>query len=215
MVKNIPQQRDTMQHRQRRMKVSEQTLRTLEAIIDVAIRIVPGADKQNLNILSLLIQGNTAKRTAADLGITPDDVLERAENALHSLELLQDRLKEQTSVENTLKKYKRHYEDLLAAEKEKSKQELRKANADKRKTQDDIVAIILDPHRRKKFLMQIPVHQLPVSSMLQSLLLSSGYDTLGDVISRPLQQLSRNVATNRIYTDELKRFLRTVGLDER
>ena len=213
MVKDTPQQRDKIQHRQRRVKVTELTLQTLEAIIDVAIRIVSGADKQDLNILSLLIQGDTAKRTAAEFDLTPDEVLERAENALHSLELLQDRLKEQTSVENTLKKYKRHYEDLLAAEKEKSKQELRKANADKRKIQDDVVAIILDPHKRKKFLMQIPVHQLPVSSMLQSLLLSSGYDTLGDVISRPMQQLSRNVATNRIYTDELRKFLRDVGLD--
>ena len=189
------------------------TLQTLEAIIDVAIRIVSGADKQDLNILSLLIQGDTAKRTAAEFDLTPDEVLERAENALHCLELLQDRLKEQTSVENTLKKYKCHYGDLLAAEKEKFKQEHRKVNADKRKIQDDVVAIILDPHRRKKFLMRIPVHQLPVSSMLQSLLLNAGYDTLGDVISRPLQQLSRNVATNRVYTEELRKFLRDVGLD--
>ncbi len=141
-------------------------------------------------------------------------MLERAENALHCLEQLQDRLKEHVSVENTLKEYKHHYEDMLVVEKEKCRQEIRKANADKRKIQDDVVAIILDQRKRKKFLKQIPVHQLPVSSMLQSLLLRSGYDTLGDVISRPLQQLSHNMATNKIYTEELKRFLRDVGLEE-
>ena len=215
MVKDTPQQRDTMLHRQRRMKVNEQTLRILEAVIDVAIKIVPGAEKRDLNILSVLMQGTTIKRTAAEFDLTLDEILERAENALHSLELLQDRLTEEVNIAKSLKEYKRRYEDMLAAEKEKYKQELRTANAEKRKIQDDVVAIILDVNRRKKFLMQIPVHQLPVSSMLQSLLLNAGYDTLGDVLNRPLQQLSRNVATNRIYTKELKGFLRTVGLDER
>ena len=204
-----------MQHQKKRVKVTELTIQTLEAVIDVAIKIVPGAEKRDLNILSVLMQGFTVRKTAAELDLMPDEVLERAENALHCLEQLQDRLTEQVTIEKGLKEYKQHYEDMLAAEKEKYKQELRTANAGKRKIQDDVMAIILDANRRKKFLRQIPVHQLPVSSMLQSLLLSSGYDTLGDVLNRPLQQLSRNVATNRIYTKELKGFLRTVGLDER
>lgn len=212
MIKDTPQQRDTVRNQKMRVKVTELTLQTLEAIIDVVIKIVPGADKQDLNILSLLIQGDTAKRTAAEFDLTPDEVLERAENALHSLELLQDRLTEEANIAKCLKESKRHYEQILEEEREKHKQELRKVNADKRKIQDDVVAIILDPHRRKKFLRQIPVHQLPVSSMLQSLLLNAGYDTLDDVLSRPMQQLSRNVATDRIYTQELKRFLGEVGL---
>lgn len=201
-----------MQNQKKRIKVTELTLQTLEAIIDLAIKIVPGADKKDLNILSLLIQGGTVKRTAVDLGVTPDEVLDRAENALHSLELLQDRLKEEANIAKSLKESKRHYEGLLEEEREKHKQELRKTIADKRKIQDDIFGVIFDPHRRNKFLRQIPVHHLPVSSMLQSLLLTAGYDTLGDVLSRPLQQLSRNVATNKIYTEELKQFLNKVGL---
>ncbi len=72
MVKYIPQQRDTILHRQRRMKVNEQTLRALEAIIDVAISIVPRTDRRNLNILSLLMQGYTARRSAAEFDLTPD-----------------------------------------------------------------------------------------------------------------------------------------------
>lgn len=111
--------------------------------------------------------------------------------------LLFVRLTKQVTAEDAVKEYKRHYEELLTAEKERHKQELRRTNADKRKIQDDVVAIILDQRKRKKLLRQLPVHQLPVSSMLQSLLLNAGYDTLDDVISRPLQQLSHNVATNR------------------
>lgn len=138
MTKDIPQQRDTAQNQKKRIKVTELTLQTLEAIIDVAIKIVPGADKQDLNILSLLIQGNTVKRTAGDLGITPDEVLERAENALRSLELLQDRLTEEANIAKSLRESKRHYESLLEDERERHRQELRKVNADKRKLQDDI-----------------------------------------------------------------------------
>lgn len=212
MIKDIPQQRDTAQNQKKRIKVTELTLQTLEAIIDVAIKIVPGADKQDLNILSLLIQGNTVKRTAGDLGITPDEVLERAENALRSLELLQDRLTEEANIAKSLRESKRHYESLLEDERERHRQELRKVNADKRKLQDDIFEVILNPSRQRRFLLAVPVHQLPVSNMLRSLLLNAGYDTLGDVMSRPLQQLSRNVATNQIYTQELKQFLSKVGL---
>lgn len=207
-----PHQRDTVQNQKKRIKVTEATLQTLEAVIDVAIKIVPGSDKQDLNVLSLLIQGNSAKRTAGNLGITPDEVLELAESGLHSLEQLQDRLTEEANIAKSLKESKRHYEQLLEEEREKHRQELRKVNADKRKLQDDIFDVILNPIRRNKFLRQMPVHQLPVSSMLQSLLLSAGYDTLGDVVSRPLQQLSRNVATNKIYTEELKQFILKVGL---
>lgn len=54
------------------MKVNEQTLRALEAIIDVAISIVPRTDRRNLNILSLLMQGYTARRSAAEFDLTPD-----------------------------------------------------------------------------------------------------------------------------------------------
>lgn len=212
MAGDIPQQRDTVKNQKRRIKITEAALQTLEAVIDVAIRIVPGADKQDLNILSLLIQGNTVKRTAGDLGITPDEVLERSENALHGLELLQDRLTEEANIAKSLKESKRHYEQLLEDERQKSKQELRKVNADKRKLQDDIFEVILNPSRQRRFLLAVPVHQLPVSNMLRSLLLNAGYDTLGDVLSRPLEQLSRNVATNQIYTQELRRFLLSVGM---
>ena len=61
MVKYIPQHRDTILHRQRRMKVNDQTLRTLEAFIDVAINVVPRVDKRDFNILSLLMQGHTGR----------------------------------------------------------------------------------------------------------------------------------------------------------
>jgi len=212
MIKDIPHQRDTVQNQKRRIKVTEATLQTLEVVIDAAIRIVPGADKHDLNILSLLIQGNSAKRTAGDLGITADEVLERAENALRCLEHLQDRLTEEANIAKSLKESKRHYEQLLEDEREKHRQELRKVNVDKRKLQDDIFEVILNPSRQRRFLLGVPVHQLPVSNMLRSLLLNAGYDTLGDVVSRPLQQLSRNVATNQIYTQELKQFLGKVGL---
>lgn len=212
MIKDTPQQRDTVQNQKKRIKVTELTLQTLEAIIDVAIKIVPGADKQDLNILSLLIQGSTVKRTAVDFSITADEVLERAENALHSLELLLDRLTEEANIAKSLKESKRHYEQQMEDEKEKHKQELRKANANKRKLQDDIFEVILNPDKQRRFLVGVPVHQLPVSNMLRSLLLNAGYDTLGDVLSRPLQQLSCNVATNQIYTQELKQFLSKVGL---
>lgn len=212
MIKYTPQQRDTVKNQKMRVKITELTLQTLEAVIDVAIRIVSGAEKRDLNILSVLMQGATIKRTAAEFDLTPDEVLERAENALHCIELLQDRLTEEVKIAKSLKESKRHYEQLLEDEREKHKQELRKVNADKRKLQDDIFDVLLNPSRRKRFLLGVPVHQLPVSSMLQSLLLSAGYDTLGDVISRPLQQLSRNVSTNKIYIQELKQFLGKIGL---
>lgn len=127
-------------------------------------------------------------------------------------ELLQDRLTEEANIAKSLKESKRHYEQLLQDEREKHKQELRKVNAEKRKLQDDIFDVILNPSRQRRFLMGVPVHQLSVSNMLRSLLLNAGYDTLGDVVSRPLQQLSRNVVTNQIYTQELKQFLGKVGL---
>lgn len=212
----FPQSRDSVRHSQMRNKVTQHTLRVLEGIIDAVIRLVPGTDTQNFNILSLLLQGYNVKRVASELDITPDEVLSRAEIALGSLDQLQDAM---TDIANTREGHARsirnlhqHYEELLEAEKEKYRQELRKANGDKRQIQDNVFDIILNPIRRKKFLLQVPVHQLPVSNMLRSLLLNAGYDTLGDVLSRPMQKLSRNVTTDQIYTTELKKFLSNIGL---
>lgn len=212
----FPQSRDSVRHSQMRNKVTQHTLRVLEGIIDAVIRLVPGTDTQNFNILSLLLQGYNVKRVASELDITPDEVLSRAEIALGSLNQLQDAM---TDIANTregrarsIRNLHQHYEELLEAEKEKYRQELRKANGDKRQIQDNVFDIILNPIRRKKFLLQVPVHQLPVSNMLRSLLLNAGYDTLGDVLSRPMQKLSRNVTTDQIYTTELKKFLSNIGL---
>lgn len=212
----FPQPRDSVRHSQMRNKVTLHTLRVLEGIIDVAIRLVPDADKQDFNILSLLLQGYNVKRVALELDITPDAVLSRAETALDSLDQLQVAMTDTANTREgharSIRSLRQHYEEQLESEKERYRQELRKVNGDKRQIQDNVFDIILNPSRRKKFLLQVPVHQLPVSNMLRSLLLCAGYDTLGDVLNRPLQKLSRNVTTDQTYTAELKKFLSSIGL---
>ena len=142
--------------------------------------------------------------------------MDKAENANAILGQLGELVEEEASVKENhakkLKDVKQHYDQLLAEEKEKYRAELRRVTADKRTLQDDIIEVIMNPARQKKFLRSVPVHQLPVSNMLRSLLLNAGYDTLGDILNRPLERLSRDTVTNQTYTSELKKFLLSVGL---
>lgn len=209
---DTPLLRDTKVLRNRRTQVSDHALEAIEKIIEMAIRLQPESRRQDFSILSVLLTGQSVRTTARESNMTPEDVLNSAERATLHLQGLSRHLSDSTesreSYRRAIHALRERYEKQVNEEKE----ERRKAYKEKRQMQDEIVHIVVDPVRRKKFLRQIPVHQLPVSSMLQSLLLNAGYDTLGNVIDRIPQQLSKNISTNQTYISELKRFIERIGL---
>lgn len=209
---DTPLLRDTKVQRNRKTQVSDQALYAIERIIELAVRLQPEARRREFSILTVLLSGQSVRAAAKTFGTAPEEVLACAESAAgHLQELarhLSDSADSRESYRRAIHGLKERYEKQLADERD----ERRKAFKEKRQMQDDIIGIITDSGKRKKFLRQIPVHQMPVSSMLQSLLLNAGYDTLGNVIDRMPQQLSRNTATNQIYIAELRKFIADVGM---
>lgn len=145
-----------------------------------------------------ILRGDSYKSIAQDMDTTPKEVVERADHALQQLHLFLNRLhtdeEQQQDQQQALQSQQKHYQQRI--------QEL-----------ESTLATLREPEHLRRALLASPIHKLPVTRTLQSVLLTAGLYNLGDILDHTCEQLQTIVNMTPPLMKELTNYLHSMGMN--
>ena len=147
-----------------------------------------------------ILRGDSYKSIAQDMDTTPREAVERADHALQQLHLFLNRLhtdeEQQQEQQQALQLQQEHYQQRI--------QEL-----------ESTLATLREPEHLRRALLASPIHKLPISRPLQSVLLTAGLYNLGDILDHTREQLQALVNMTPQLMKELTTYLHSMGMNYR
>ena len=147
-----------------------------------------------------ILRGDSYKSIAQDMDSTPKEVVERADHALQQLHLFLNRLhsdeEQQQDQQQALQSQQKHYQQRI--------QEL-----------ESTLATLREPEHLRRALLASPIHKLPISRPLQSILLGAGHYALADILNTTREELQRLPNMTPSLLQELHQYLRSMGMNYR
>ena len=169
-------------------------------MIDTAQRLGLRLNTKDQSILMSILRGDSYKRIAQDMDTTPKEVVERADHALQQLHLFLNRLhsdeEQQQDQQQALQSQQEHYQ-----------QRIQELNAALESHQD--------PEHLRRSLLAVPIHKLPISRPLQSILLGAGHYALADILNTTREELQCLPNMTPPLLQELHQYLRSMGMNYR
>ena len=139
----------------------------LEKIVDASLRLGLELNLQQQSALAMLLEGSSYKDVAQSLNISHGHAIQLTQDAVNELGLFLDRLE-------SIEKVKEEGEKRV----ERERQYYTKRILEQ---QEEIAELKKEVQEKGNGIMNIPIHRLPLSPELMSILLKAGYYTLGDV----------------------------------
>ena len=189
-----------MKRGQVRVRLTEKTYALLEHVIDTAQRLGLRLNTKDQSILMSILRGDSYKSIAQDMDTTPREAVERADHALQQLHLFLNRLhsdeEQQQDQQQALQSQQEHYQQRI--------QEL-----------ESTLATLREPEHLRRSLLAVPIHKLPISRPLQSVLLGAGHYALADILNTTREELQRLPNMTPPLLQELHQYLRSMGMNYR
>ena len=139
----------------------------LEKIVDASLRLGLELNLQQQSALAMLLEGSSYKDIAQSLNLSYGHAIKITQDAVNELGLFLDRLE-------SIEKVKEESEKRV----ERERQYYTKRILEQ---QEEIAELKKEVQEKGNGIMNIPIHRLPISPVLMSILLKAGYYTLGDV----------------------------------
>ena len=176
------------------------TFALLERVIDTAQRLGLHLNPREQSILIATLRGDSRRAIAQEMSITPQEVSRQADSALQQLTLFLNRMAtdedRQAQQTEALQAQQRHFQQRI--------QEL-----------NDALESYQDPEHLRRSLLAVPIHKLPISRPLQSVLLTAGLYNLGDILDHTREQLQALVNMTPPLMKELTNYLHSMGMNYR
>ena len=176
------------------------TFALLERVIDTAHRLGLHLNPREQSILIATLRGDSRRAIAQEMSITPQEVSRQAASALHQLTLFLNRMAtdedRQTQQTEALQAQQLHFQQRI--------QEL-----------NDALESYQDPEHLRHSLLAVPIHKLPISRPLQSILLGAGQYALADILNTTREELQRLPNMTPPLLQELHQYLRSMGMNYR
>ena len=139
----------------------------LEKIVDASLRLGLELNLQQQSALAMLLEGAAYKDVAQSLNLSQSYAVQITQDAVKELGLFLDRLE-------SIEKVKEESEKRVERERQYYTKRILEL-------QDEIAALKKEVQEKGNEIMHLPIHQLPLSPVLMSILLKAGYYTLDDV----------------------------------
>lgn len=192
---------------QNRQYLKQNLYSLLEKIIDTSCRIGLDINPVDQSILTSVLHGDSYSHIAAEFDIKPSEVPERALKAYQQLEQFLNRL---VSEEELQQQFSQQKESLVAHYNEQfSKKD---AEINRLRSENSSLSIIIKkfnnaPENFRSFAMQVPIHKLPFSAALQSILFREGLYTIKEIISHPTDEVKSYFDTAPALWKELNNYI--------
>ncbi len=147
----------------------------LEKIVDASLRIGLELNLQQQSALGMLLEGSSYKDIAQDLNVSYAYAVEITQKAVDELGLFLNRME-------SIEKVKEDGEHRVERERQYYTKRILEL-------QDEITALKREVQEKENGFINLPIHHLPLSPMLMSILLKAGYYTLGDVAKEERETL--------------------------
>lgn len=147
----------------------------LEKIVDASLRLGLELNLQQQSALAMLLEGAAYKDVAQSLNLSQSYAVQITQDAVKELGLFLDRLE-------SIEKVKEESEKRVERERQYYIKRILEL-------QDEIAALKKEVQEKGNEIMHLPIHQLPLSPVLMSILLKAGYYTLEDVAKEDLDAL--------------------------
>ena len=197
-ISESPQAEGSWSHQ--RLRLTEMTFALLERVIDTAQRLGLQLNPREQSILIATLRGDSRRAIAQEMSITPQEVSRQASSALQQLTLFLNRMAtdedRQAQQTEALQAQQRHFQQRI--------QEL-----------NDALESYQDPEHLRRSLLAVPIHKLPISRPLQSILLGAGHYALADILNTTREELQRLPNMTPSLLQELHQYLRSMGMNYR
>ena len=197
-ISESPQAEGSWSHQ--RLRLTEMTFALLERVIDTAQRLGLHLNPREQSILIATLRGDSRRAIAQEMSITPQEVSRQASSALQQLTLFLNRMAtdedRQAQQTEALQAQQRHFQQRI--------QEL-----------NDALESYQDPEHLRRSLLASPIHKLPISRPLQSILLGAGHYALADILNTTREELQRLPNMTPSLLQELHQYLRSMGMNYR
>ena len=197
-ISESPQAEGSWSHQ--RLRLTEMTFALLERVIDTAHRLGLHLNPREQSILIATLRGDSRRAIAQEMSITPQEVSRQASSALQQLTLFLNRMAtdedRQAQQTEALQAQQRHFQQRI--------QEL-----------NDALESYQDPEHLRRSLLAVPIHKLPISRPLQSILLGAGHYALADILNTTREELQRLPNMTPPLLQELHQYLRSMGMNYR
>lgn len=218
--------RDKSQLKLKRQQTRLHTLRLLEDVCQAARILAPDTDPKSLSILSDIVTGTLPRDLMLHYRLPFEEITQRAADAAEAIKRTLSLIfsaeqavsAERARAEEQRQKLVARYEaqlqslhDQLSAEAAKHREQLAAAEQKCRQLEDDALSLMADPVRRQQFLLQAPIHRLPLSNALMSAALRSGFYTLGDLLAVHPYELIADYGFTPSQVRELDTFTERIG----
>ena len=197
-ISESPQAEGSWSHQ--RLRLTEMTFALLERVIDTAQRLGLHLNPREQSILIATLRGDSRRAIAQEMSITPQEVSRQASSALQQLTLFLNRMAtdedRQAQQTEALQAQQRHFQQRI--------QELNAA-----------LESYQDPEQLRRSLLAVPIHKLPISRPLQSILLGAGHYALADILDSTREELQQLPNMTPPFLQELHQYLRSMGMNYR
>ena len=171
----------------------------LEKIVEASLRMGLELDKRQLSALAMLLDGASYREIAQTFDISRGDAVDMTRDAVNELELFLDCLGSfemmQEDADRKIERYKRQHQqeiqDLL----------------------DEIEYLKRELKSKGTSLSYMPIHHLPISPMLMSILFKAGYIKLDDVVREERDVLKALPGMTKDMMKTLDKFIELCGDD--
>ena len=189
------------EHNLSKKDIKEAYARVLEKIVDTSVRMGFDINTRYQSALSMMIQGDSYLQIARTYGITKQEAAEYVERAVKELELFLNRLQtleqQRQEAEDRVERIKRDYEQRLT------------------RLRNQITEAKGQIAEGPKALLDIPIHKLPFSPMLQSVLLKAGYYTLSEVSQTGYKELSSLPGMTPPMMEAVKKYIYAANVSKK
>lgn len=190
-----PQAEGSWSHQ--RLRLTEMTFALLERVIDTAQRLGLQLNPREQSILIATLRGDSRRAIAQEMSITPQEVSRQADAALQQLNLFLSRLTDD-------EQQSQQHQQELAHQQKIYQQRISELEAQ--------LVSAREPDNLRKALMASPIHKLPISRPLQSILLGAGHYALADILNTTREELQRLPNMTPPLLQELHQYLRSMGM---
>jgi len=139
----------------------------LEKIVDASLRMGLELNLQQQSALGMLLEGSSYKDIAQDLNISHSHAIQITQDAVDELGQFLSRLE-------NIEKLKEEGEQRVERERQYYTKRILEL-------QDEIAELKKEVQENGNGIINLPIHHLPISPKLMSILLKAGYYTLGDL----------------------------------
>lgn len=178
-------------------RLTEQSFTLLEEVIDTAQRLGLRLNLKQQGILTAVLRGDSRRKIAETFDTTPREVAQQADYALQQLHCFLHRL----AVNEKLSQEHQQELDLMRGYYQQRISELEAQLVSAR-----------EPENLRKALMASPIHRLPLSRPLQSVLLAGGLYSLEDILHSTCNELQQLPNMTPPLMRELTTYVRSMGM---